>query len=255
MSDDDVRSGPECGPYADEIPELALGISTGRQRAQTLAHVEACPRCHAEMEQFSLAADSLLEVVPAIEPPLGFEVRLMERLGAGRAARQPVRRQWFVRRASFVLACLVLLVAVGAGVGTGWLVRGGQQPPVARSTFGTEPGGRIETASLVSAGRRIGNVTVYAGRTMWLFMSLDDGSWSGKATCQVRLAGGKTVLLGTFWLDNGYGAWGVSLAPGTGRIRSASVLSNGGVLASADFAPGPTAYLSGTTAQVQAAGR
>ena len=100
MSDDDVRSGPECGPYADEIPELALGISTGRQRAQTLAHVEACPRCHAEMEQFSLAADSLLEVVPAIEPPLGFEVRLMERLGAGRAARQPVRRQWFVRRAS-----------------------------------------------------------------------------------------------------------------------------------------------------------
>jgi glycine/D-amino acid oxidase-like deaminating enzyme len=90
---------------------------------------------------------------------------------------------------------------------------------------------------------------------MWLFMSLDDGSWSGKATCQVRLAGGKTVLLGTFWLDNGYGAWGVSLAPGTARIRSASVLSNGGVLASADFAPGPTAYLSGTTAQVQAAGR
>ena len=65
----------------------------------------------------------------------------------------------------------------------------------------------------------------------------------------------RSVLLGTFWLDNGYGAWGVSLAPGTARIRSASVLSNGGVLASADFAPGPTAYLSGTTAQVQAAGR
>ena len=61
----------------------------------------------------------------------------------------------------------------------------------------------------------------------------------------MRLAGGKTVLLGTFWLDNGYGAWGVTLAPGTGHIRSASVLSGGTVLASADFASGTTAYVSG----------
>ena len=254
MSEDVARPGPECGRYAEEIAELALGISTGRQRAQVLAHLEACPRCHAEMEQLSLAADSLLEVVPGVEPPLGFEVRLMERLWAGRMARQPVRRQWFVRRSSLALACLSVLVAVGAGVGTGWLVRGGHQQPAGRSAFGTGPGGRVETASLVGAGRSIGKVTVYSGGTVWLFMSLDDGSWSGKATCQVRLAGGKTELLGTFWLDNGYGAWGVTLAPGTGRIQSASVLSDGGVLASADFAPGTTAYVSGMTAQVQAAG-
>ena len=104
MSDDVARLGPECGRYAEEIAELALGISTGRQRAQVLAHLEACPRCHAEMEQLSLAADSLLEVVPGVEPPLGFEVRLMERLWAGRMARQPVRRQWFVRRSSLALA-------------------------------------------------------------------------------------------------------------------------------------------------------
>ena len=192
------------------------------------------------MEQLSLAADSLLEVVPGVEPPLGFEVRFMERLGAGRAVRQPVHRQWFVRRASLVMACVMVLVAVGIGVGTGWLVRGGEYSPVARSAFGTEPGGRVETASLVAAGRSVGNVTLYVGRTTWLFMSLDDGSWSGEASCQVRLEGGKTVLLGTFWLDNGYGAWGVTLAPGTGRIQSASVLSGGGVLASATLAPGTT---------------
>ena len=253
MSGDDLRAGPECGRYAEEIAELALGISTGRQRAQALAHLEECPRCHAEMEQLSLAADSLLEVVPGIEPPLGFEVRLMERLGAGRAPRHSVRRHWLAWRSSLGLACLALLVVLGAGVGAGWLVRGGPQP--SRSSFGTAPGGRAETASLVAAGRNIGDVTVYSGRTTWLFMSLDYGSWSGKASCEVRLAGGKTMLLGTFWLDNGYGAWGVTLAPGTGRIQSASVLSDGGVLASADFAPGTTAYVSGMTAQVQAAGR
>ena len=230
MSGDDTGQGPECGRYADEIAELALGISTGRERALALAHVEACPRCHAEMEHLSLAADSLLEVVPAIEPPLGFEVRLMERLGVGRERPgQSVRRQWFVRRASWAMACLLLLVAVGAGVGTGWLVRGGQPPLTVQSAFRyRRPEVASQTASLLSAGRKIGDVTVYSGRTTWLFMSLEDGSWSGKATCQVRLAGGKTELLGTFWLENGYGAWGVTLAPGTGHIRSASVLSEGG---------------------------
>jgi len=256
MSGDDVGPGPECGRYADELAELALGISTGRQRAQVLAHVETCPSCHAEMEQLSLAADSLLEVVPGVEPPLGFEVRLMERLGAGRAARQLLRRQWLVRRSSLALAaCLLVLVALGAGVGTGWLARGGQQPAVTPSAFGTGPGGHVETASLVAGGRSIGNVTVYSGATSWLYMSLDDGSWSGKASCQVRLAGGKTLRLGTFWLDDGYGAWGVTLAPGTGRIRSASVLSGGGVLASASLASSRTAFAPRMTAQFQSAGR
>ena len=51
-------------------------------------------------------------------------------------------------------------------------------------------------------------------------MSLDDGSWSGKATCEVRLADGTTVPLGTFWLDKGYGAWTVALPAGTGHIQT-----------------------------------
>ncbi len=61
---DDARSRPECERYADELAELALGTMTGRERAHILTHVESCPGCQAEMEQLSLAADSLLEVVP-----------------------------------------------------------------------------------------------------------------------------------------------------------------------------------------------
>lgn len=254
MSDDNVACGPECARYAEEIAELALGISTGRRRAQALAHIETCPRCHAEVEQLSLAADSLLEVVPGVEPPLGFEVRLMDRFQAGLPPRRGGRRQWFVLRPSLALAGLALLVALGVGVGAGWVVRGGAQPAVGGSSFGTAPGGRAETASLKAAGRLVGDVTVYSGRTTWLFMSLADGSWSGEASCEVGLADGKSVLLGTFWLDNGYGAWGVTLAPGTGRVRTASVLSGGSVLASADFAPGTTAYVSGAAARVDLPG-
>ena len=87
------------------------------------------------MEQLSLAADSLLEVVPGVEPPLGFEVRLMERLGTGGATRRLVRRHWRLRQSALVLACLLLLAA--AGVGAGWLVRGA----------GFEPSGRADRCS------------------------------------------------------------------------------------------------------------
>ncbi len=237
MSDHQPRSRPECDGYADDLPELALGILTGRERAQALAHVEGCPACHAEMERLAVAADSLLEVVPAVEPPLGFEVRLMERLGVGPGGQRPVRPRWRLRQSLLVAACLLL---VGVGLGAGWLARSGQRPTGRASAFGSEPGGHIETESLVSGGRVLGTVMVYSGRTNWLFMSLDEGSWSGRASCQVRLADGKRVPLGTFWLENGYGAWAVTIPSGTGPIETASVVTAGGVLASARFSPAIT---------------
>ena len=154
------------------------------------------------------------------------------------------------------MACLLAVAVLGAGVGAGWLARGGP-PPAARSAFGTEPGGHVATKALVVGGPHASaNVTVYSGGSAaapgWMFMSLDDGSWSGEATCEVRLADGATMLLGTFWLDNGYGAWGVALPSATGRISSASVLTGTGVLARAQFAAStttsaPVAGLGGTS--------
>ena len=245
MNDNDAGSRPECGRYADGLAELALGILMGRERALVLAHVEGCSDCHAEMEQLSLAADSLLEMAPDVEPPLGFEVRLMERSGARPAAQRHVRRQWRLWQPSLVLASLLMVGAVGAGAG--WLAWGGQHQTVVPAAFGTAPGGQIETESLVAEGRMLGKVVVYSGRTSWLFMSLDDGSWSGKANCQVRLVDGKTVPLGTFWLEHGYGAWGVTLPPGTGRIQTASVVTDQGVLASVHFPSGTMTSAVGTT--------
>jgi hypothetical protein len=242
MTGGEMASGPECDRYADELAQLALGVATGRARAETLAHLERCPRCHTELEQLSAAADSMLEVIPGIEPPVGFEVRLAERLKAGRSTARAASRPWRGRQLSPVLACLMAAAALGAGVGAGWFVRGARAPAVGRSAFGTERGGQVATSSLVSAGRVLGYVTVYSDRASaasddksWLFMSLDVGSWSGEATCEVRLADGEKIALGSFWLDHGYGAWGVALPQGTGRISSASVLRGQAVLARASF--------------------
>ena len=136
MTGDEMASGPECARYSGELAERALGIATGRERAEALGHVALCPKCQADMEQLSAAADSMLEVIPGIEPPLGFEVRLAERLGDGRA-HQPVVKWWKLRRPSLVFAGLLAVIALGAGLGAGWLVRGGP-PAVGGSAFGTE---------------------------------------------------------------------------------------------------------------------
>ena len=123
--------GPECGRYAAELAELALGIATGRERAETLAHVEQCQNCQAEMERLSLTADSLLEVLPGIEPPIGFEVRLAEALRVGARRRTGITVLGLnlpKPRLSLALASVLALVVLGAGVGAGWLARWQREP-------------------------------------------------------------------------------------------------------------------------------
>jgi Putative zinc-finger len=227
---------PDCDRNADLLAELALGTLTGRERAQALAHVEECPACATDLEQLSLAADMLLEAAPTVEPPLGFEVRLMERLGTGRATTRARRRQSRFWLSTPVAACLVavmLFALVGAGFASGWLSRG--SPHQVASGFGTDSGGHLRTESLVSGSRTIGEATVYTGTTSWLYMSVDGGPSSGTATCEVQLTDGSTRMLGTFWINSGYGAWVAPIASGMAPIQTASLITDGTVLASARF--------------------
>ena len=79
MSDDTRERG--CPQYSDDLAELALGVLTGRDRARALSHVESCRRCADELEQLSRVADTVVQAAPEVEPPVGFEVRLLERMG------------------------------------------------------------------------------------------------------------------------------------------------------------------------------
>ena len=71
----------QCDEYSENLAELALGILTGRARAATLAHVDSCAHCAEELEQLSRAADAVVSVAPELEPSVGFEVRLFNRMG------------------------------------------------------------------------------------------------------------------------------------------------------------------------------
>jgi len=62
--------------------ELALGVVSGRERADGLAHLARCVACRQLVADLSQSADALLVVGPIAEPPAGFESSVLNRLQA-----------------------------------------------------------------------------------------------------------------------------------------------------------------------------
>src|ERR1700728_2593301 len=79
-----------CAEFGDSAAELALGVLTGRERARALAHLDHCDACRENVRQLAVTGEELVGLLPAIEPPAGFETRVMERLGLGSPAPSPV---------------------------------------------------------------------------------------------------------------------------------------------------------------------
>src|ERR1700677_3621147 len=75
------RGDMGCDEFADVAAELALGVLTGRERADALAHLERCDACRETVRQLTMTGEQLLGLLPAVEPPAGFESRVLARLG------------------------------------------------------------------------------------------------------------------------------------------------------------------------------
>src|ERR1700722_20570873 len=80
-----------CQEFSDVAAELALGVLTGRERAQALAHLDHCASCREEVRQLTATGEGLLGLLPNVEPPAGFEARVMDRLGLAAPAPGPAR--------------------------------------------------------------------------------------------------------------------------------------------------------------------
>jgi hypothetical protein len=214
-----------CGVFSDDLALLALGTLTGRDRAVLLAHLEGCRQCSDEVEQLSLAADSLLPLAPEVNPPAGFEVRVFERMGIevpsrGRPALSGPRR--------FVLGVAAAVVAVGGAFGIGlWVDRGPAPAP-------TQAVARLFEADLTSANQSRGELYIAEGHPGWLFMTIDGAGMTGYVTCRLETESGADVTVGRFWLSAGEGTWASALSVPAATVRTASlVTSDGTVLARA----------------------
>jgi anti-sigma factor RsiW len=222
---------PSCTEVSPVLPELALGVLTGRDRATALAHVESCSRCADELEQLSRAADAVVRVSPELEPPLGFEVRLFSRMGVSEEAVPRVRR---FRFRTWALASAAAVVALFIGLAVGWSLPSPSTGHTGAAVGKPAAGSILTSAALKEGGRSVGRVSTSNGTNPWMFMTLDDTAIQGAVTCQVVTADGVTHTVGTFTVKHGYGAWGAPLPVPPGDVRQAQVVTpKGTVIATA----------------------
>jgi hypothetical protein len=220
----DVEQPGQCEMIADELTELAFGTLSGRRRSEVLDHVGSCEPCRAELEQLSIVVEALQQLAPRVQPPLGFELRLAERLQAN-ATPRPRR----YRRVGVLSAVAVVVVMLAFGLGA--LVA-----PGAGNGKGQSSGTNLVTANFTSRGQVIGELQLPAGSPAWMLVTIHGGGWQGTVTCEVTLAGGQVETVGAFKLSGEYGAWAAPLPSTAGQVRSARLIaSNGRILASAQL--------------------
>jgi hypothetical protein len=255
----------DCREFSDIAAELALGVLTGRERAQALAHLDHCASCREEVRQLTATGEGLLGLLPSVQPPAGFEARVMDRLGLSAPAPSPATRtSWIGRipllgrkparpattgpsttgpsttgpsttgqawlagrtRRALALAAVVLAV-VAAGLG-GWGLRPGTPAPA---------GAPLSSATLLSASHQAaGKVFLYQGSSRWLYMSVNMPAGNGTVICEVETRDGRLTTVGSFQLTDGRGYWGSPVPATHGALTGARLVGPGGtVLATASF--------------------
>ncbi len=199
----------------EQLAEYVLGVLDGRERAVVLAHLEGCTDCAEEARSLAEAADALVLVPVAVDPPLGFESRVVDRI---RSSASPARRrEWGLAR----LAAAAAIVAVAFGVG--WGVEH------ATSSSGGGPTRSVIERQLVASGHPVGLVYVDTGRPTWMFVSLDVPGAPAKVICEVTTRAGRHERVGTFTLAHGSGAWGATLSVPWNQVRAVDITSTSGV--------------------------
>lgn len=245
-------NGMGCDHFADMAAELALGVLTGRERAEAIAHLDGCEACREHVRQLTVTGEQLLGLLPAREPPPGFEIRVMDRLGLaaprpglltrirriGQASRTRRAGRTASRTRRMLAVAAVALAVVASGLG-GWGLHAATMPSATMpSATGPSAGSPLSTVSLVSASHRtVGKVFVYGGSPQWLYMSVDmDYGRTGTVTCELVGRNGHVVPLGTFQLNGGYGSWGSPSPLERGPFAGVRLVgADGAVLATASF--------------------
>lgn len=227
MSDGRTRA-LSCAEARELAPEVSLGVLGGIERANALAHLECCSSCRSLVDDMAKVGDSLLGLSPEIEPPAGFESRLLARRELTPRP-LPNRPRWAA------LAAAVAVVVAGTGVGLGLTL--GKQPSfrVPAPAVVSALGGRgLSVAVLRHNGQEVGQVFVYSGQPSWVFMTVEADGAARPVTCELETKGGKTVTLGTFTVSAGYRSWGSTVAINPDRIEGIRLLgAQSGTIAAA----------------------
>lgn len=200
-----AASSVDCAMVRDALPELALGIADGEQRALALEHIAQCPDCRHRLEELSSLADELIELAPQHEPPPGFESRVLARLSIPRRTRRVVPRR--VRRLALAAAVPAVAAATALGMNISYssdLKLASQYRAALQNAHGTY----FQSARLhTEKGHAAGTVFAYQGSPSWLFYTLSGGYGSGIYREQLVTRSGRRLNLPPSRLVKG--TWGI----------------------------------------------
>jgi hypothetical protein len=210
----------DCERLHELAAELSLGVLPGRDRAEALAHVQECPACEAYLRELTGIGDRLVGLAPAVEPPVGFEQRVLDRIGVTTTARRTRPRRLLV-----TAAAVLVLAAVGA---LGWVGHGVLHRP--------DPESVLKTAEIESDGHWIGEAYAHTDTRSWLYVEVSSLPANGTVSCQLRLRDGRVINVGAFPVTGGAAQWG-GPAPmiGTGPAEVRILAADGTVIGTATF--------------------
>lgn len=183
-----------CEQVGERVEELALGEVAEPERSSLLAHVAACGNCRRQLDGVLALTDSLLALAPAMEPPAGFESRVLARLGAaGARPGVDVTPDRSRRRHLMVAAAILVLVAVAIG---GFAAGRRDQPTAAGSVAGE---GRIVRAD----GTEAGSILLVTADRPYVLVSIDHPRpAAGSVSCRLLMPDGGAVAIGSWSYDD-----------------------------------------------------
>lgn len=225
-----------CDHVRELAAELALGILDGEERGEALTHLSRCPGCRRYVEELSATADELVLLAPRVEPPPGFEARVLELLPhtRPRAARRRRAPRW---RTAAVAAAASAFTALAV-----WFATDADRELASRyrDTLAVADGRYFTAKPLAQrSGERVGTVFGYAGEPSWcmvLVRPYDDAEAVRDGTYEVELErmDGRRVAMGRITVRDGSGSLGRALSFEYRELREVHILrEDGRVVASA----------------------
>jgi hypothetical protein len=208
----------DCAMFDDDVDELALGHLDEPRRSRLLAHAATCAECHASLESLGTVVDRLLLAAPQVEPPEGFESRVLQRIPDDPAASSSKRTigRWLVSVAAVAVAFLA------GGV------------LVARLDHESAP----DVASIVTAdGATIGSVQLVRDPVPHIVVAIASPRPDpGIRTCELRRPDGSWEQVG-WWdeADIASGAWAVGIDHDLLEATEMRITADGRTLATATF--------------------
>lgn len=189
-----------CADVTELAPELALGIAAGEERGVAMEHLARCSSCRKLVLDLSMLGDSLLELAPDVEPPIGFESSVIGKLG--------VRKRPWTSRIALAGAAAALIAAVSAGAVLWATSNDRRLGERYRTALAVADGKYFVVQPLAAAsGSEAGYVFAYEGDPSWIYVVLDDEA-PGTYDAEIVTRDGRSVPMRTIELASDQLGWG-----------------------------------------------